>query len=378
MDIIKKISPQKGQKGQKAQKRKVPLEKHQNGKIQAHKTFIDEGQADLQILQELFLEFLTHTKKLSPHSLRAYKKDLESLLSLKTCPKAQAGGKKISACSGMTNSAERTGPDLSQSGLCKNGLKRKFSKKNSQDQKKLEWEIKSLAEKNINKNRGWKNSTRSRKLASLRTFIKWLAQEKYLKEDFRHLFKSPKVSSPIPFFLSVDEALVIIDMFQKKNSVPAEDKALFSLIYGGGLRVSEACHLKNKNINWHHRTLKIKGKGGRERMVFLPEYAFSFLSAVQTNQTYFFGAKALSERKAYDKIKRIGRLAGLSKTLHPHALRHSFATHMLTGGSEIRVLQELLGHKSLTATQKYTHLDLACLDKTLEDFHPLNEELDIL
>jgi len=92
---------------------------------------------------------------------------------------------------------------------------------------------------------------------------------------------------------------------------------------------------------------------------------------------YFFGKKPLPQRKAYDKIKRIGKLAGFSKSLHPHALRHSFATHMLTGGSEIRILQELLGHKSLTATEKYTHLDMAYLDKTLENFHPINNKLKL-
>ena len=299
--------------------------------------FLEKTETSLQILQKLFLEFLTHTKKFSPHSLRAYKKDLESLLE--------------------DNS--------------------KNSTKNSLDPKELEQQIKYLVQENINQNPNWKNSTRSRKLASVRTFIKWLTEEKYLKEDFRHLFKSPKTESHIPFFLSVDEVLLIIDMFQKKNSISAEDKALFFLIYGGGLRVSEACKIKNKDIDWNHKTLKITGKGGKQRLIFLPEYAFSFLSAIRNVHTYFFGEKPLSERKAYDKIKRIGQLAGFSKTLHPHALRHSFATHMLTGGSEIRVLQELLGHKSLMATQKYTHLDLAYLDKTLENFHPLNKDLEL-
>jgi len=122
MDTTKKIHSQKGQKG------KIPLEKHQNERDHAHKTFTDEGQANLQILQELFLEFLTHTKKLYPHSLRAYKKDLESLLSLKTCHKAQAGGKKISAFSGMTDPAGKTSPGLSPSTLSNKDLKYKFLK----------------------------------------------------------------------------------------------------------------------------------------------------------------------------------------------------------------------------------------------------------
>ena len=325
-------------------------------KDQKNPIFLDKTKINLQSLQKLFLEFLTHTKKLSPHSIRAYKKDLESLLKETEIPSKKS--------SHLKNSGQ-------------NSLTPKSSTKVSLTAKELEQKIKYLVQKNMNQNKSWKNSTRSRKLASMRTFIKWLTKEKYLKEDFRHLFKSPKTEQNIPFFLSVDEVLVIIDMFQKKKTVSDEDKALFFLIYGGGLRVSEACQIKNKDIDWQHQTLKVKGKGGKERFVFLPEYAFSFLSAVRNTHIYFFGAEPLSERKAYDKIKRIGRLAGFSKTLHPHALRHSFATHMLTGGSEIRVLQELLGHQSLSATQKYTHLDLAYLDKTLENFHPLNKDLEL-
>ena len=335
---------------------------------QVDKDSLDKKETNLQVLQKLFLEFLTHTKKFSPHSLRAYKKDLESLLMVSE--KKSSLKATIKPEPSSTTSTSQNSPS--------NNFFHKNSIKALSNQKKLEQEIKYLVQKNVNKNSRWKNSTRSRKLASMRTFIKWLTKEKYLKEDFRHLFKSPKTSSSIPFFISVDEVLLIIDMFQKKASIPVEDQALFFLIYGAGLRVSEACHLKNKDIDWNQKNLRITGKGNKQRLVFLPEYAFSFLEKMRNIHVYFFGEKALSERKAYDKIKRIGQLAGLSKTLHPHALRHSFATHMLTGGSEIRVLQELLGHKSLMATQKYIHLDLAYLDKTLENFHPINKNSKLL
>ncbi|MBC6415503.1 MAG: tyrosine-type recombinase/integrase [Bdellovibrionales bacterium] len=295
---------------------------------------------NLTELQQLFLDFITHTKKLSPHSLKAYKKDLKQLL----------------------NEEKKT--------------TKKPSIFSDSPKKNLEQKIKALVGKNINQTFKWKNTTRNRKLAVLRSFIKWLKEENYIQEDFRSLFKSPKQTHRIPYYLSVDEIFSIINLFQKENKISAEDKALFFLLYGGGLRVSEACKLQNKDIDWDNQTIKIKGKGRKERMVFLADYAFEYLKPLKNSWTYFFGEKALSERKAYNKIKLIGQLAGLSKSLHPHALRHSFATHMLTGGTELRTLQELLGHKSLAATQKYTHLDLAYLDKTLQEHHPINNSED--
>ena len=302
-----------------------------------------DTQENLKTLQKHFLDFITHTKKLSPHSLKAYKKDLEDLLNEK-----------------------------------KSSLNLKIINTNRHSEKNLEQKIKHLVEKNINQNHSWQNSTRSRKLAAIRSFIKWLTEEKHIKEDFRHFFKSPKKNYKVPSFLSVDEVFSIVDMFKKESKIPAEDKALFFLIYGGGLRISEACHLKSEDIDWNNQIIKITGKGRKQRLIFLPEYAFKYLPALKNCHKYFFGKKALSERKAYDKIKLIGKITGLSKPLHPHALRHSFATHMLRGGAELRVLQELLGHKSLTATQKYTHLDLAYLDQTLQKHHPLNTDREWL
>ena len=350
-----------------------------NKKLQAYPSYLDQEETNLQILQRFFLEFLTHTQKFSPHSLRAYKKDLEALLN-QSHPvqnnKKLLEKNKNQIQQQLPPTALKT-KSFNQQVLTQKVLTKKKIKKIPLRSKKLEHEIKDLVQQNLIKNGSWKNSTRARKLAAVRTFIKWLTEQKYLKEDFRHFFKSPKFSSPIPYFLSVDEVFSIINMFKKNKSTSDEDKALFFLIYGGGLRVAEACHLKTKDIDWDNKTLKIKGKGGKERIIFLPEYAFSYLVSGRNVHTYFFGKTALSTRKAYDKIRKIGQQIGLSKTLHPHALRHSFATHMLTGGSEIRILQELLGHKSLMATQKYTHLDLAFLDKTLENFHPFNQELQL-
>ena len=298
---------------------------------------MDETQKNLQDLCQLFLHFLTHTKKLSTHSLKAYKSDLQEFFEAKS---------------------------LSPSKQSRNI--------NVQNKKALEKRIKQLIQNSTNKQIKMANSTRIRKLAVVRSFIKWLAETNHIEEDFRFLFKPPKSSYRVPSFLSVDEVFAILEMFKTKN-IKERDKSLFFLLYGGGLRVSEACHLKNKDINWLNGTIQIIGKGNRQRLISLPEKAFKEIEKLKSNEIYFFGKKPLLQRKAYDIIKLIGQKAGLLKPLRPHALRHSFATHMLVGGSNLRLIQKLLGHKTLTATQKYTHLDLFHLSKTLESYHPLSK-----
>ena len=296
---------------------------------------MEKDKQNLQNLCLLFMHFITHTRKLSIHSLKAYKTDLQDFFDFKL------------------------------------SLNQKPEEIIIKNKKSLEKQIKLIIKKNTNKQLKLANSSRSRKLAVMRSFIKWLAEKNYIEEDFRFLFKPPKISSRVPSFLSVDEIFSILETFQKKK-IKNIHKALFFLLYGGGLRVSEACHLKNKDINWLTGLFQITGKGNKQRLISLPEQAFKQVKNLKSNEIYLFGKAPLSERKAYDIIKSIGKKAGLLKPLHPHALRHSFATHMLLGGSNLRMLQELLGHNSLTATQKYTHLDLAHLSKTLENFHPFN------
>jgi integrase/recombinase XerC/integrase/recombinase XerD len=169
-------------------------------------------------------------------------------------------------------------------------------------------------------------------------------------------------------FLSVDEALSLLKVLHDPMT-----RALVLLLYGAGLRVSEACLLKRKNLVESGRALRILGKGGHERLVALPESAWRALMALPSQGEYVLsGDKPLHPRAAYELVRQAGLEAGLLRPLHPHALRHSFATHMLSSGADLRVLQELLGHRSLAATQKYTHLSIDQLARTLEKHHPLS------
>ncbi len=237
-----------------------------------------------------------------------------------------------------------------------------------------------------------KPASRNRKYATLKSFFKWLEDEKALESNLSDQVTCPKVPRRIPHFLSMDEATALIQtlvQWEKKAEAAAEieaardhhrDLTLILLMYGCGLRVSEACSLRWQDIRLDEKILLVKGKGGRERqvaMVPIVVKALKKLKASQNSQAYVFSAAgtkvSMDTRQAYGIVRTWGRRAGLLKPLHPHALRHSFATHMLSSGADLRILQELLGHESLAATQKYLHLSLDSLARTMESAHPLGE-----
>ena len=297
----------------------------------------------MEKLCSLFLHYLRYTKKMSPHTLRSYQSDLKQFFS--DDPEDPKGSKDS---------------------------KRKMAPK------KLELHMKNRIDATMKKWHHLSPASQNRKLATVKSFIRWLLENRYIKQDFRFLFKSPKLFHKIPLFLSVDEIFAIIremEMAHKNKEKDIErDQALFFLLYGGGLRVSEACHIKKKNIYKSESVLKIKGKGGKERIVAVPEQVMFYLNRMNCSFMYLFGEKPLSERSAYKIIRKWGNRSGILKPIHPHVLRHSFATHLLLGGSDIRVLQELMGHTTLSATQRYTHLDIHQLSRTLEQYHPLNKD----
>ncbi len=232
-------------------------------------------------------------------------------------------------------------------------------------------------------------ASRNRKSATLKSFLGWMHRENFVERDLAALLNSPKVPRRLPKHLSVDEAIALIRMLDAETKLgtklaakssaitakhsPAVSLALVALLYGGGLRVSEACDLEVKNIDWSQGTCRVLGKGAKERIVALPLLAVNSLKqlVVETESRFVFGSNPLSTRVAYDIVRKAGARAGFLKPLHPHALRHSYATHLLRSGANLRVLQALLGHATLQATSRYTHVGLDDLARTLEAHHPL-------
>lgn len=225
-------------------------------------------------------------------------------------------------------------------------------------------------------------SSRNRKYACLKSFFKWAHAEGLLTEDLSSQITCPKVPQKIPHFLSLDEALALVQsLIKSKSKDRHRNLTLILLLYGAGLRVSEACSLLWENINLRERTLRVFGKGGRERQVALLGLVTESLRLLALNRKSKFVFSLESEtdrpwnpRMAYEVVRKSGAEAQLLRPLHPHALRHSFATHMLSSGSDLRVLQELLGHESLTATQKYLHLSIESLSRTMETNHPFGQQ----
>lgn len=209
-------------------------------------------------------------------------------------------------------------------------------------------------------------ASRNRKWACVRGFVRWLKDNHHIVENLELRIHSAKLPQKIAHFISVDEAIALV-----KSLEPGREKVLVLLLYGGGLRVSEACSLRWKDFG-ERRALRVMGKGGRERLVTLPDSCWEAIQKLPRVGEFVFGEAPLSPRKAYDWVREAGARAGLLRPLHPHALRHSYATHLLASGADLRVLQELLGHQSLSATQKYTHLSIDHLANSLEAHHPLS------
>ncbi|WP_413577395.1 tyrosine-type recombinase/integrase [Bdellovibrio sp. HCB290] len=220
-------------------------------------------------------------------------------------------------------------------------------------------------------------ASRNRKAATLKSFFNWAyTEENLLERNLAIQVVCPKVPRKLPHFLSVDEALAVLHTFDREHQVPLNEKVLFLLLYGGGLRISEACNLRWESVQLPQKTLRVLGKGNKERVVALPQMTVQVLQRWKKEcgfDDFVFGEKPLVQRTAYDMVRKSGQRAGLLKPLHPHALRHSFATHLLSSGANLRTLQEMLGHESLQATEKYTHLGIDQLARTMESLHPLGK-----
>lgn len=225
-------------------------------------------------------------------------------------------------------------------------------------------------------------ASRNRKAACLKSFLSWLYEKSAIGTNLASKVKTPKVNHKLPYFLSVDEILAIFKVLKSDLDVADNPKSrataernwnLIALLYGGGLRISEGCALRWEKANISQRTFTIRGKGAKERLVAIPKNIFDLLlDSKKSNE--FVVYPPLSVRAAFETVRQLGLRAGLSKPLNPHALRHSFATHLLSSGSDLRTLQELLGHQSLHATQKYTHLDVDHLAHMLQKHHPLSKK----
>lgn len=221
--------------------------------------------------------------------------------------------------------------------------------------------------------------SKNRKLAALRGFVKWAYDQKLISRPIDTALKSSKTAKKLPRYLSPDEALRLFSyMKTEANCAPlaARDLLLITLLYGCGLRVSEACKLRWNHWEPQRRAFRIAGKGGRERLAPVPLVLEEMLAASRksADRDSYVLNPPLNERQAFEVIRKCGAAAGLMRPLNPHALRHSFATHLLNSGGDLRSIQTLLGHVSIEATSRYLHLSVDDLARQMESHHPLSKK----
>ena len=228
-------------------------------------------------------------------------------------------------------------------------------------------------------------SSLARELSSLKSFFHWLNRNHLIDNTAITIISSPKKDKILPKALDVDQTLNLLDAaadFTKDKWQGLRDVAILTILYGCGLRISEALSLNIGDIN-HNDFLKIRGKGNKERLVpILPivkDKIAAYLKACPYNQqpgdALFLGARGerISPRIVQRTLEKIRSYLGLPDTLTPHALRHSFATHLLAQGTDLRSIQELLGHASLSTTQRYTNVEIEHLKEEYNKAHLLDD-----
>jgi integrase/recombinase XerC len=285
-------------------------------------------------LTDEFYRYLANEKGVSPHTMRAYKGDLDAFMA--------------------------------------------FVKKNPEatiDHKLIRAYIVAVY-------KGLKKSSLARKVASIRAYFKFLKRKGYIKDNPAALVKNPRVEKQLPKFYTVDEMFLFLDALPADSWLKLRNRAIFELIYSTGMRASEALGLDKGDVHMDGLWALVKGKGGKERILPFGEKAKDALqiyldarldsASVSGKSPLFVNAKGerLSYRGLLKIMKKHQLTAGLFKDLALHGLRHSFATHMLGGGADLRSIQELLGHSKLSTTQKYTHISIDKIMEIYDKAHP--------
>jgi integrase/recombinase XerC len=285
-----------------------------------------------------FLDFLQHEKNASPHTVVSYKRDLSQLAGYLEEKKIVL--KKIDVV------------------ILRGFLARLHEKKN-------------------------KKSTVARKLAAIRSFLQFCMNKKWLEDNPAKVVATPKQDRYMPSFLSEDEMTKFLDVPRSDNPLDLRDKAVLELLYASGLRVSELVGANLDDVNFSERLIRVRGKGKKERIVPFGRKAEESLALyirarpkinkgeIEGDAIFLnFRGERLTSRSVERIVDKYLQLTAIQREISPHSLRHSFASHLLGRGADLRMIQELLGHESLSTTQKYTHLDLKHLLEVYQKSHP--------
>ncbi|MBV6478971.1 MAG: Tyrosine recombinase XerD [Ignavibacteria bacterium] len=299
---------------------------------------------EFMLHRKLFINYLRNEKSVSENTIQAYTFDLDKLFEYLTTEKS------VEKLSSLTDE------------MLNDFIKSLYFVKND-----IVFSSKSIA----------------RIISTLRTFFKYLDNEKVISINPAENLESPKIPKILPEVLSVEEMEKLLELPDSDNKLGLRDKALLETMYASGLRVSEVINLEISNVFFNDGFVRIFGKGSKERIVPIGKTALKYVTRYvkesrnqlksKNSQNYLFlnfrGGK-LSRMGILDIIRKYSSMAGINKNVHPHTLRHSFATHLLQGGADIRIIQEMLGHSDISTTQIYTHVDKEYLIEVHKTFHP--------
>jgi len=226
--------------------------------------------------------------------------------------------------------------------------------------------------------------SQARIISGLNSFFNYLAFEKYRADNPMELIESPKLGRKLPDTLSVDEIDALIKAIDLSKPEGERNRAMLETLYGCGLRVSELIQLRISDLFFEEDFIKVTGKGDKQRFVPISplnqKYITLYRYQVRVHQNIQKGnedilflnrrGRALSRAMVFTIVKQLGEKIGLNKTVSPHTFRHSFATHLLENGADLRAIQQMLGHESITTTEIYMHVDRTHLSKVMSRYHP--------
>lgn len=234
------------------------------------------------------------------------------------------------------------------------------------------------------KNIGLSTTSTARYFSSLKGFFSYLSRNNYIKSNPMDKISAPKLSKKLPSVLNVNEVETILSKPDVNDKLGLRDKAILELLYACGTRVSELTNLKVSDLFFHEEVIRVFGKGSKERLIPVGSSAIKWVETYLKKSRPLLAKKMKSENYVFlnlrgTKLSRMGvwkiiiyyvKEAGIKKDVHPHTFRHSFATHLLEGGADLRAVQEMLGHADISTTQIYTHIDRDYIKQIHKQYHP--------
>jgi len=230
---------------------------------------------------------------------------------------------------------------------------------------------------------GMSPTTQSRVISGIKAFFKYLLIENYIEQDPTELLESPKIGWRLPQILTLDEIEQILGAIDLSQPEGQRNKAILETLYSCGLRVSELIYLRLSNLYFNKGFIRVIGKGNKERLIPISQKAIREINHYLEDRKHlpiednfkdilFLNrrGKQLTRVMVFVIVKKLAEKAGINKNISPHTFRHSFASHLIEGGADLRAIQEMLGHESITTTETYTHLDRTYLRETIIEHHP--------